>query len=165
MQNKKWYVAYTVPRCEKMVDGLVKDRGINCFLPMVEQERKWSDRIKKVQTPLFPGYLFVNTSVDKLYDLYQIDQLLRFISFDQKFATVSDKEIDAIKSLLYHRYEVKPEDRVYRIGERVKIGKGPLKGMEGMLVSKNSTQRFVIQIKTLNRSIQVDIPSAHIQYV
>ncbi|MEO1514778.1 MAG: UpxY family transcription antiterminator [Bacteroidota bacterium] len=162
--NNNWYVAYTYPKYEKKVDLRMKNMGIDSYLPLTEQKRQWSDRVKKIEAPLFPCYLFVRTSAAKVYDLEQINGLMRFVSFDQELATISENEINAIKRVLAHHANARAEDRVYMIGERVRIGQGPLAGMEGMLIRKNSSSRFVIQITTLNRSIEVDIPTSYLRY-
>lgn len=159
-----WYIAYTYSKCEKKVDQRAREIGLETYLPLQLQERQWSDRIKKIEVPLFPNYIFFKSRLEDTYQLKQIKEIVNFVHFDKKLATIKDVQINAIKKLLGEKNDIITEPRLYKVGTKVKIKQGPFVGIEGLLVKKNNRDRFIIQIETLGQSISVDIPLSHLAY-
>jgi transcription antitermination factor NusG len=158
-----WYVAYTHPRCEEIVKKKIEDQGCQTFLPVRITERKWSDRIKQVASPLFPSYLFVYTLPHQVYNLTQISEVSRFISFGGELATVRQQEIDAIKLLLQKQADINAQPGLVKIGEQVTVKRGPLAGLKGLLVAQKTKDYVVIQLTSLQQHIPIEIPRHYLQ--
>jgi transcription termination/antitermination protein NusG len=99
-EKLNWYVLYTAPRAEKKVEQRLKEQGFEVYLPIVEVVRQWSDRKKKVKTPLFNGYLFVKTSKERLWESLQVNGAVKFVNFSGEHAIIQQSEIDTIKRII-----------------------------------------------------------------
>lgn len=157
-ENKNWYVMYTAPRAEKKVSTRLKEKGVTVYLPLVEELRQWSDRKKKVERPLFNGYLFVKTSRDKLWEALQVNGAVKFVNFAGEHAVVKDEEIAAIQRVISTGVAVEVETDHIEKGESVKILGGPLTGFEGECVKKSNKDYFIIRIPGINQSMLVNVP-------
>lgn len=159
MHNKcQWFVMYTAPRSEKKVEQRLTEKGLDVYLPMVEEVRQWSDRKKKVQRPLFNGYLFVFTSKDRLWEALQVAGAVKFVNFAGEHATVRDTEIEAIKRIISTGIAVEVETSNIEKGQQVKILGGPLEGFQGECVQKGNKDYFIIRIPSINQSMMVNVP-------
>ena len=166
MHNKsQWYVMYTAPRSEKKVEQRLKEKGLKVYLPIVEEVRQWSDRKKKVQRPLFNGYLFVFTSNDKLWESLQVSGAVKFVNFAGEHATVRDSEIEAIKRIISTGISVEVETSTIEKGQQVKILGGALQGFQGECVQKGNKDYFIIRIPSINQSMMVNVPHKFLEVV
>lgn len=162
--TSQWHIAYTYSRCEKKVDQLAKERGLNTYLPLAVQERKWSDRIKKIEAPLFPNYIFIKATPKEIHNFQQIREVVNFLYEDSKLATMKESEIENIKKVLKGQRSINSASRVYEVGTKVKIRMGELAGVEGLLVRDNDQKQVVVQIESLGQSINVDVPLSYLDY-
>ncbi len=159
LKTKNWYVAYTYPQVEKKLHKLLMDLGYESFLPLNSVKRQWSDRIKLLEVPLFPNYLFVKTTIDKLHDLLNLDGLSRFLIFENKYATLKDAEISRIRKILDQGDEVAVLTSKFVRGQEVIVKKGPLQGFEGLLVEEHGRDRFIMELKGLKQRLSVNVPT------
>lgn len=129
--TKKWYAVYTRPRWEKKVHKLLQEKGIECYCPLNKVHRKWSDRVKIVEEPLFKSYLFVKVNEDEKTSVRMTDGVVNFIYWLGKPAIIKEKEIETIKKFLndHHDVEVRPID--IATGKKVMVQSGILMGKEG----------------------------------
>jgi transcription antitermination factor NusG len=95
-----WYVLYTKPRAEKQVAQRIVELGVEMYLPLHKVKRKWSDRVKIVEVPLFNSYIFVKVAQSQLQSLSGINGVSRIVYYLRKPAVVRDAEIEAIKEFL-----------------------------------------------------------------
>lgn len=158
MGDLQWFVMYTTSRTEKKVEQRLKEKGIEVFLPMVEELRQWSDRKKKVQKALFSGYVFVKTTRANLWESLQVPGAVKFVNFSGQHATVRDSEIDAIRRIVETGVSVETGKDEIQKGEQVKILGGPLQGMEGECVNKGNKDYFVIRVPGINQVLMVNVP-------
>lgn len=104
MQNNKskncWYALYVAPRAEKIVEQRLKEIGVDVFLPTLKLERKWSDRIKIVEMPMFPSYVFVRVNESELFQLLKVSGVVRVVYFSGKPAEIRDSEIVSVKKMI-----------------------------------------------------------------
>jgi transcription antitermination factor NusG len=159
MKPINWYVAYTYPKYEKKVEASIQDLGFEVFLPLHKVKRRWSDRIKEIEVPLFSNYLFVYTDEDHIPRLTEVDGIARFISFQKKFATIKDQEIALIRNALREDRELQIEPNQFHNGQKVRIEDGPFMGVQGILTKKWGKKRFIVEIEGLNRHISLNLPS------
>jgi transcription antitermination factor NusG len=104
--GRKWYVLYTRPRWEKKVNLLLADKGFEGYCPLNKVRRKWSDRYKTVEEPLFKSYVFVHAEQSQLTALRAVPGVLNFVYWNGKPAIVREKEIIDIKKFLNEYAEV-----------------------------------------------------------
>jgi len=156
--KQQWYVYYTKSRHEKKVKELLERRGFDVFLPMQKVLRQWSDRKKKVETPLFNSYIFVRTEEHRISDVLQIPGVSWNIRHNGKPAVLHANEYDLINRFLATGLTLEvlatPD---LRQGDQVKVIDGPLRGMYGVLVGTADDTRFLVALDSIGQSIRVTL--------
>lgn len=153
--NYHWYVLYTYPQYEKKVfESLLKSK-CETFLPTHKVKRVWSDRIKQIQVPLFPNYVFVRLKADERFKVLDVRGVCRFISCGGIPVKVSDKEINIIEKMAQAK-NLTAEER-FIPGDKVYIEGGAFDGIEGQIINKNGKNRFFVEISSLKQYLSVDI--------
>jgi transcription antitermination factor NusG len=145
LRTKKWLAVYTRPRWEKKVNQLLADKGVERYCPLNKVRRKWSDRVKMVEEPLFKSYVFVKVNDEDRTGVRMTPGIINFVYWQGKPAVIKEKEITAIKKFLdeYENVEVKPLE--VRVNQRVKITTGPLMDQEGQVLEvKNKKAKVAI---------------------
>ena len=133
--TRKWLAVYSKPRWEKKINQLLQEKGLESYCPLNKVRRKWSDRIKVVEEPLFKSYVFVKASDDDRSSVRMTPGVINFVYWEGKPAVIKEKEINAIKRFLneYENVEVQPME--LHISQRVKITSGPLMDHEGKVMA------------------------------
>lgn len=132
--SRKWLAVYTRPRWEKKVNQLLKEKGVESYCPLNKVRRKWSDRVKIVEEPLFKSYVFVKVNDDDRAAVRMTAGAINFVYWQGKPAVIKEKEIAAIKKFLdeYENVEAKPMD--LKVNQRVRITTGTLMDQEGKVL-------------------------------
>lgn len=155
--EQKWYIFYTCPRAEKVVQQELLNRNYDVFLPVTNVLRVWKNRQKKMITQvLFPNYIFVKTYQSELYYITCIPKIVTSISCAGNPSSISSNEVEGIRGMLNIGKEITVETNFTK-GERVEIVSGPLMGYEGILVEQKGKTRFGIQLKEIRHTILVDV--------
>lgn len=155
-----WRVIYVSSRQEKKLSARLGQLGIENYLPLVKKLRIWSDRKKWVEFPMFNGYLFVRPTENSVDLVLQQPGVTRYIMYNGRHASVSEKEISIIRAVEQSGYFAESEytSRDYHEGEPVVINEGPLKGQSGILLRKNSEHLFLVAIESIGQTIKVQVP-------
>ena len=134
MIGKKWLAVYTRPRWEKKVNQLLQAKGLESYCPLNKVRRKWSDRVKVVEEPLFKSYVFVKVGAEDRTAVRMTPGAINFVYWQGKPAVIRDKEIIAIKRFLdeYKSAEIKPLE--LKLNQRVRITDGSLMDQEGRVL-------------------------------
>jgi len=132
--TKKWLAIYTRPRWEKKVDLLLKEKGFESYCPLNKVRRKWSDRVKIVEEPLFKSYVFVRVTENNRADIRKTNGAINFVYWNGKPAVIKEREIISIKRFLneYENVEARPVD--VKVNQRVRITNGTLMDHEGRVL-------------------------------
>lgn len=156
--SRYWYAVYTRSRHEKKVAGGLKDKNIEVFLPLRSVINRWKDRRKEVQLPLFSGYVFVRVETDQKLPVLQTAGVVTLIGNGSNPMPIPEEQIESIQKLVDSgiRYDPYP---YLKEGMRVIIKRGPLKGMEGVLIEKRKKHLLVLSVDLIQQSaiLQVDI--------
>jgi len=153
-----WYAVWTRSRQEKVAASLLDALGVHHFLPMKSEWRQWSDRKQLVTTPLFAGYLFVrmNLAIDNRLQVLKIPGIAGFVGNSTGPSPIPDHQIESIHTVLKSKVEcsVLP---LFKEGERVRVVRGVLTGIEGKLVRISSAIRLVISVELIQKSLTVNV--------
>jgi transcription antitermination factor NusG len=149
-----WYAAYTCANHEKCVAEQLSERSVEHFLPLYESVRRWKDRRVTLQTPLFPGYVFVRLDLRNRLRVLQIPSVARLVSFNGAPTALPEAEIEALRVGLERGVQAVPHPYL-KIGKRVRITAGPLEGLEGILIRKRGNHRLVVSLDLIQSSIAV----------
>ena len=159
-----WCVAYTRHQHEKSVSEMLETKGFEVFLPLYESTRRWKDRRKVLSLPLFPGYVFVRGAMDRRLPVLTTPGVHMIISRGERIATVPEEEIEAIRRTLDGDFSVEPHPFL-RCGERVRVVRGSLQGVEGILTRKKNLYRLVLSVDMLAQSVSVEIDALDVEPV
>ena len=135
----------------------LRERGIETFLPLIHTLSRRRDRKRYVDIPLFPGYLFVCTEKERLYDVKYTRGVTRIIGTDTDAPTpIPDKQILDIKSIMESDVKLDPFPYLKK-GRTVRVKSGPLKGLEGILVERKGHYKLVIRIDLLQKGAAAEV--------
>ena len=129
--SRKWLAVYSRPRWEKKVTQLLKEKRFECYCPLNKVRRKWSDRVKLVEEPLFKSYVFIKVTDEDRTAVRMTPGVVNFVYWDGKPAVIREKEINAIKRFLNDHENVEVRALDIKAHQRVKITSGPLMDQEG----------------------------------
>lgn len=164
-ESKKWYVLYTRPKFEKKICKETDYLHIEHYLPLLTVTRRWSDRIKKIEEPLFSSYVFVKTSRARGIDLLQIPGVIRFVASEGRPAEIQESEIDRIR-LIESQGSCVQRENYYTAGDEVIVTRGAFVGMKGILVeSPEDEARLLIRLSLLKQAISVEIPASDLMKI
>ena len=138
MSTNKWLVIYTKPRWEKKVAKLLTEKGVDCYCPLNKVSRKWSDRMKIVEEPLFKSYVFVKIGDAERTKVRMTDGVLNFVFWLGKPAVVKANEIENIKRFLGEHESVQLQKLEVKVNQRVKITAGIFMDQIGEVLQVNS---------------------------
>lgn len=152
----RWYAVYTYPRHEKAVTGQLESKAVETFLPTYVTESRWRDRRVKIQTPVFPGYVFTRIAWSERSKVLAVAGVVRMLSFNGTAAPIDDSEIEAVRLCLRSRAMLEPLPFI-EVGERVRVRSGMLAGLEGLVTRRKNDRRLVVPITLINQSVAVEI--------
>ncbi|MGL5637408.1 MAG: UpxY family transcription antiterminator [Bacteroidales bacterium] len=159
LSKPKWFVLYTAPRSEKKVYERLVQTGIEAYLPLHLCPRVWSDRIKMVEVPLIPSYIFVYTKEVLLRNLLAIYGVSRIVFYDGKPAVIHQKEIDSIKKFLEKSRE---KEVSFSPNEEVLIAVGALKDVSGK-IQKVGKDYLLLHIEQLGITATVKVKTEQVK--
>ena len=162
--GESWYAVQTRARHERVVVQRFGDKGLTTFLPLVTEVRRWSDRWKTLELPLFSCYVFVkimNTNEDRMKVLCT-DSVFDFVGVPRQGTSIPDEQIAAIRTIVEERLNWQSYPFL-KIGQRVRIRSGALDGVEGILVSRNGERSVVVSVEAIQRSLSVRVEGYEIE--
>jgi transcription antitermination factor NusG len=143
--SSKWLAVYTRPRWEKKVNQLLHEKGVESYCPLNKVRRKWSDRVKIVEEPLFKSYVFVKVNDEDRSVVRTTNGAINFVYWDGKPAVIKEKEITAIKRFLDEHENVEARPLELKINQRVRITNGTLMDKEGKVLDvRHKTAKIAI---------------------
>lgn len=157
-----WWALYTRHQHEKTVADMLSAKGFEVFLPLYESVRRWKDRRKLLSLPLFPGYVFVRGGLERRLQIVSTPGIHMILTRGERFATIPDDEIDAVRRTINAKLHVEPHPFL-RCGERVRVKRGALEGIEGILVRFKGCARLVLSVDMLAKSVGVEMDATDVE--
>ena len=161
----KWYAVYTRPRFEKQVLKGLLDQGIDGYLPLIKTMRQWSDRKKMVEVPLFSSYVFVNVNRRFYDEVLKTHGVVKYITFERKAVSIPPLQIEAIKTFIESGDDLITNTPDMKIGDRVRVTRGSLQGLEGTLVEFHQKHRVRIMIDVIQQSLHIKVPVSQLHVI
>jgi transcription antitermination factor NusG len=159
-----WYVTYTSPRHEKHVARQLEERGISSFLPLYKSTRRWKDRKKELELPLFPSYVFAQIQLERRVDLLRIPGVVSLVSFQGRPVPASLAEIETLQRGMGGSSVLRPHPYL-KVGRKVRVQHGPMTGLEGIFVRWKDRVRIVVSITLIQRSVAVEVDEADVETI
>jgi transcription antitermination factor NusG len=154
--NFPWFAVRVKSRSEKSVAAIARYNGFEEFLPLCTSRRRWSDRVKSLQLPLFPGYVFCRVDLESRLQLLTIPGVQHIVGAGKMPLAVEEGEITALQTAVKSGLPLEPWPFL-KAGQRVLLEGGPLAGLEGLLVEVRKNYRVLLSVTLLNRSVAVEI--------
>jgi transcription antitermination factor NusG len=152
-----WYALRIQSRLASVASTTLRGKGYEEFSPLYRSRRRWSDRIKELELPLFPGYLFCRFDVsDRLVPILTTPGVIGIVGIGKTPAPVDLDEIEAIRVILRSGLAAQPWPSL-RVGSKVYIERGPLAGLEGIITNTDKVYRLIVSVSLLQRSVAVEI--------
>jgi transcription antitermination factor NusG len=156
MENHRWFALCIRAQHEKKVAATLRSKGYEEFLPLYRCRRRWSDRFKELDLPLFPGYLFCRFDVNKRLPILVTPDVRLILGNGKTPIPVEDSEIEALKCIVQSGLQAEPWPYL-EIGQKVRIERGSLEGVEGILLALKKPHRLVVAVTLLQRAVAVEI--------
>lgn len=162
----KWVALYTAPRAEKKVYARLRDKGYHVYLPLVTTLRQWSDRKKKVETPLISSYVFIQIAQVELTAVRQEIGVVGVLNYLGKPAVIKDYEIENLKILLAEQNSIQIyQGEILKKGEPIQVVKGAMTGLIGELVRYQNKTRVIVNVNACAVAIEVNIPLSFVEKI
>ena len=159
-----WYAVYTRHQHEKSAAQLLSRKGFEVLLPLYRSRSRWSDRTQTVLLPLFPNYLFAKCDLDSRIQVLQTAGVCWFVSNAGVPAFVSEAEIEMVRRVVEAPVNVQPHTFLDR-GDRVRVLRGPLTGLTGILTRVKNQCRVIISLELLRKSAAIEIDLADLERI
>jgi len=164
VNERKWYAVFTFPQNEKSALKQLELRDVESFLPTYETMKVWKNR-QRVTTimPLFPTYLFVNIEKRERAKVLQSPGVIHIVGGTHQDASIAASEIEFLRSCVQGR-SVEPY-RELLVGRIVRIKRGSMEGVEGVLVRRGNGLRFVLSLKLINQHAAIEVAAEDLEQV
>src|ERR1700722_5459695 len=157
-----WYAVSVRPKHERMVTRHLEHQGLNHFLPFYRSVRRWKDRPKELDMPLFPGYVFVNLDLRDRLGVLRAPGVVQFVTFQGQPAAVPDSEVRALESSLCAGLRPQPHPYL-RQGKKVRVKSGLLADAEGIMIRRKDGFRLVLSIELISRSVMLEVDETDVE--
>ena len=162
MMDKQWIVVRSKPRSEKVAHNELVKKNIESYLPLLKERRKWSDRKKWVEFPLFSSYLFARIDIKDSIFVLQTQGVNTIVKFGKQIAIVQNSVIKAIRLAMEGGYQLEPVEYFVE-GNRVEVVAGPMKGIKGIVAKLKGQNRLIIKIDAIQQALSIQIESKFIR--
>jgi transcription antitermination factor NusG len=161
-QDSAWWALYTRHQHEKTVADMLTAKGFEVFLPLYESMRRWKDRKKMLSLPLFPCYVFVRGGLSRRLQVVTTPGVHMILFYGESVAMIPEAEIEVIRKTVEGAYRVEPHPFM-KVGERVRVIRGTLEGVEGVLVRKKNMCRLILSVAMVAQSVAVEIDASDVE--
>jgi transcription antitermination factor NusG len=156
-----WFALQVRARHETGIADYLGNKGYEQFLPLYKCRKRWSDRIKQVDVPLFPGYLFCRFNPQNRLPILKAPGVVRIVGTGRSPIPVCDKEIESLQILVASGLPNQPCGFL-KAGDRARIEAGPLRGAEGLFVRFKGNCHLILSVTLLQRAVAIEIDSAYV---
>jgi transcription antitermination factor NusG len=166
LDGASWYAVFTRSRQEKVAASMLDYLAVANFLPLLHEKRRWSDRTQLVSVPLFPGYLFVRIerSNELLLRVLKVPGVVDFVRNGDGPMAIPAEEIEGVRAALVHGTGCAPHPFL-KAGDRVRVVRGSLKGIEGTIIRGGPQSKLVISVEMIQRSVAVSVAESDVEPV
>lgn len=162
--DQPWWAIYTRHQHEKTVADMLTTKGFDVFLPLYDSMRRWKDRSKLLSLPLFPCYVFVKGGFERKLQVVSTPGVHMMLYRGDQVATIPEEEMMAIRRVVEGRFQVEPHPFL-KCGQRVRVLRGAMEGVEGILTRKKNLFRLVLSVDMLAQSVAVEVNASDVEPV
>ncbi|HYZ83494.1 MAG TPA: transcription termination/antitermination NusG family protein [Bryobacteraceae bacterium] len=154
--NFPWFALRVRSNFENTTSTLLRNQGFDVFQPCYRQRRKWTDRYKEVELPMFPGYTFCRLDLNDRLPVLKTPGVVDLVRFGRNILPVDPVELEQIRRVAESRFAAEPIPFL-RVGQLVEVAFGPLTNCQGILIQLKGSSRLVVSVSLLQRSVAVEM--------
>jgi len=162
--ESQWFALYTCANHEKRVAAQLEAGVIDQFLPLYRSVRRWTDRRVQLDLPLFPGYLFARFARAARLRVLEVPGVVRLIGFNGQPCALPESDIENLRAGIGSSLRFEPHPYL-TAGSRVRLVRGPLAGMQGILLRKKNIYRVVLSLDLIARSAAVEVDAMDLERI
>jgi transcription antitermination factor NusG len=162
--DSPWWAVYTRHQHEKTVAEMLSTKGFDVFLPLYDSVRRWKDRKKTLSLPLFPCYVFVRGGMTRKLQVVSTPGVHMILYRGEQVAVIAEAEMHAIRAAVNGQFRVEPHPFL-KCGDRVRVLRGSLEGVEGILTRKKNLVRLVLSVEMLAQSVAVEVNASDVEAI
>ena len=155
-QQWPWFAILARTGRERNATFLLENTGYECYLPVSKFVRRWSDRVKETEVPLFPGYFFCRMNPHNRLPVLTTPGVIQVVGVGKTPIAVEEQEIAAIQRAGMSGIPIMPWPYM-EVGHLAQIKEGPLRGLTGIVVKIKSSAKLVLSVSLLQRSVAVEV--------
>jgi transcription antitermination factor NusG len=161
-----WFAIQTRPRYEKKITAELQEKGVKAFLPLFSAKHQWTDRLREVHLPVFPGYVFVRIVpvAHARVSVLRTNGVISFVGVRNMGIPIPDSEIEAIQTVFEQGVAFEPYPSL-KVGQQVAIRGGCLEGVSGVLMARNGDRSLIISVNLIQRSIAMRIEGYQVEAI
>ena len=156
-ETPRWFAVYCRSKSEKVVQRLLENKRIACYLPLQKVTKRYTRKIKTYEVPLITCYVFVRIVKDQYVPVLETENVVRFVRIARNLISIPDEEIQLLQRIVGEGYEVEAEAGTFSEGDRVEVIGGKLTGLKGKLVEKAGKKQMVVALDTVGYSLKMNI--------
>ncbi|MBV8843360.1 MAG: UpxY family transcription antiterminator [Bryobacterales bacterium] len=161
-EKQSWYGLRVRSNFERQVSQLLRAKDIQEYLPLYKTRRAWSDRVREIELPLIPGYVFCRIALESRPKVLATTGVVGLAGSQNQPLPIDERELAAVRKMAETQSTVEPWPFL-RIGQRVRVHRGPLTGVEGILLKVKSSYRLVVSVTLLGRGVASEIDAAYVR--
>lgn len=151
-----WFAVHVRPCAEGIVSKVLSLKGYETYLPTYKVVRRWCDRNKEVELPLFTGYLFCRIDLARRLPVLITSGVVEILGVGKVPVPIPDSEIAAIETALRSGLPIRPHPYLSE-GDNIVITEGPLRNLQGFLITNKNSSRVIVNISLLQRAVSVEL--------
>lgn len=159
-----WFAIRVRSNFERTTSKYLASNGYEEFTPFCRTKRRWSDRTREIERPLFPGYVFCRFLAEDRLPVLKTPGVVSIVSFGNELAQVDEQEIANLQAVVGNGRNAAPWPFL-RVGQRVRVVSGALQGVEGLLVCVKNSHRLIVSVSLLQRSVGAEVDREDVEPV
>jgi len=163
--DSKWFAIYTKYKCEKYVADLLGKKGIASYVPLIEKTKRYSSGIKRHSVPLINCYVFVEITKEQYVNVLETEYVLGFLKQRKNLISIPEQEIDILRLVVGEIEDIESENLTLQRGDRVEVVSGQLTGIQGELIDKEGSKRFVVALTTVGMQLSMTIDKSKLKLI
>jgi transcription antitermination factor NusG len=163
-EQTRWYALAVRYQHEQQTEKALRSKGLETLVPLYRSQRQWSDRVKEIDVPVFGGYVLCHFPLTQRIQVTDTPGVGKIVGFGGAPAALEDSEIDGIRLVMESKQRWTPWPYL-KAGDRVRVERGPMRGLEGTLLRTKDALRLVIGVELLQRSMAVELDRTVIEPV
>ena len=164
-QDARWFAVYTRYKREKWVSKLLAEKGIECYVPLQKVTRRYTRKTKHLELPLISCYIFVKITKPHYISVLETPDVVRFVKIARDLIAIPEVEMEVMKRLVGEGIPLESRPSQLVVGDRVRVGKGNLVGLEGVLVQQENGKQFLVELNQLGYQLLMSISESNLELV